>query len=363
MKSSFRVLLLLVIFLLAHADCCRAQNMDFSFRNLQHAELLSAAGLKPVQVVNVGDAQFGLSNPVRLDDSHQIAVAWIAIGSEQAIRVLYRSNSQCCWRACDATTSNHIGKGFHEYDKQVPIDVTLALLRSASDVVRLNAWFESKDASITQELLAHKLLRLLTVDRDLGIQSGEIVTIAGSYVTREYASSIPCTPVQFSTVRANTRTAGGGSVADPGQTDLPHSNKLPNVGNEISRVQFMIPSYAQFVGGSGQLTGRVYLSHDETIKYFFVEDHEQRVMLSGVELLTAPISLLGVRTRYLDTRGMDTPLMEYGAQIPEQFGGRKKYRYQSAWPLVRELPVIALYYRELQRPLPPSYQQDRRTKP
>ena len=351
------------MYLFAHANTCRAQNMDFSFRNLQHAESLSTAGLKPVQVVKVGNAQFGLSNPVRLDESHQIAIAWIAIGSEQAIRVLYRSNSQCSWRTCDATTSNHIGKGFHEYDKQVPIDVTLALLRSASDVVKLNAWFESDETSITQELLAHKLLRLLTVDRDDGIQSGEIVTIAGTYVTREYASSIPCTPVPFSTVRERLRTAGGGSIADPAQTDLPVSDKLPNLGNEVATVEFTIPSYAQFVGGNGQLTGRVYLSHDEMIKYFFVEDHEQRVMLSGVELLTVPVSLLGIRTRYLDTFGMDTPLMEYGVQIPEQFGGRKKYRYQSAWPLVRELPIIALYYRELQRPIPPSDPQERRTKP
>ncbi|MGB7323278.1 MAG: hypothetical protein WBD31_00295 [Rubripirellula sp.] len=360
--SRLVVMYLVVMYLLFQATFCFAQNADVLSRNLQHTETLEAAGLEPVQVVRVGDAQFGLSNPVRLDESHQIAVAWVQIGAERAIRVLYRSNSQCSWRNCDATTSNHIGKGFHEYDKQVPIDVTVALLRSGPDVVTLKPWFESSETNLTQELLAHKLLRLLTVDRDKGIQSGEVLNFAGSYVTREYASSVPCTPVPFSTVRGRLDTAAGGSIADPVQTDLPDLNKLPNIENEVASVEFTIPSYARFVGGNGQLTGRVYLSNDETVKYFFVEDHEHRTMLSGVELLTAPVSLLGVRTRYLDTFGMDTPLMEYGAQIPERFGGRKKYRYQSAWPLVRELPIIAYCYRQALRPLPASDQQESGTK-
>lgn len=346
-----------------HANVCWAQSIEFSSRNLQHAEKLDVAGVKPVHIVNVGNARFQLSNPIRLDDSHQIAVVWMTIGSERALRILYRSNSQCSWRVCDATTSRHIGKGFHEFDKQVPIDVSLALLRSASDVVHLNVWFEHDEELITQEVLAHKLLRLLTIDREVGIKSGDIETFGGTYVTREYASTIPCMPLPFSIVRGRLNNAGGGSVSDPKQTRLPERIGLPDFSSEVEKVEFTIPSYARFVGGAGKLVGRVYLSHDKTIKYLFIEDHEQRVMLSGAELLTAPVSLFGVRTRYLDTRGMDTPLLEYGSQIPEQYGGRRKGRYQLAWPLVREQPIVALFYRELHRPIPPAEQQQRITKP
>lgn len=169
--------------------------------------------------------------------------------------------------------------------------------------VDLQPWFDPPETEVSQEVLANKLLRLLTVDRDVGIRSGDVIQISGAYLSREYASTIP--------------------------------------------------SYARYVGGSGKMMGRVFLSHDKTIKYLFIQDEDNRVMLSGAELLTAPVSLLGVRTRYLDTRGMDTPLMEYGAQIPEQYGGRKKYRYQSAWALVRELPLIERYYRDLGKKQPP----------
>jgi hypothetical protein len=358
-----RALLLVVVSALAPTPGCPGQDSDSSLRNLQYAETLDSAGIRPAQVIDVDGARFELSHPVKLDESHQIAVAWISVGSERAIRVLYRSNSQCSWRVCDATTPNHIGKGFHEFDKQVPIDVTLALLRSAEEVVTLNSWFEVDSTEVTQEMLAGRLLRLLTVDRDAGIESGEVVTFEGSYLTREYASSIPCLPVPFSIVRGRLSNAGGGSIADPKQTELPNHDRLPNFESAIDSVEFTIPSYGRFVGGTGRLTGRVYLSHDKTIKYLFVEDRDHRVMLSGAELLTAPVSLLGVRSRYLDTHGMDTPLMEYGAQIPERYAGRKKYRYQSAWPLVRELPIIALYYRESQRPMPPPRQQEDAAKP
>jgi len=354
LKSLRRKLWMLLLFVLVHATSCFAASEFASVRNLQHAETLAAAGVMPELVVNVGGAVFELSHPIMLDESRQIAVAWITIEAEKAIRLLYRSNSQCSWRVCDATTPTHIGKGFHEFDKQVPIDVTLALLRAADEVVELKAWFEHDGAEVTQYALADKLLRLLTADRDTGIKSGDVVTYGGKYITREYASTIPCVPVPFSIARGELKTAGDGTVVDPAKTDLPDRPRLPNLQSEVSRVTFTIPWYARFVGGSGQLTGRVYLSHDKTIRYLFTEDQQQRVMLSGAELLTAPVTLLGVRSRYLDTGGMDTPLMEYGAQIPEKYGGRKSYRYQSAWPLVRELPIVQLYYRELQTPVPPA---------
>jgi hypothetical protein len=312
---------------------------------------LATAGVVPAQTLGVSGATFHLSPPYALDESHQVAVAWIDIAGERAVRILYRSNSQCCWRLCDAITPSHLGKGFHEFDKQLPIDVTVALLRAGEKVGELRPWFHT-DAEPSQEMLSGKLLELLTADRDEGLKSGEVVTVGNTYVTKEYASLMPVLPRPFSKVTGHIKTAAGSSVADPAATSLPHDDELPDFARPIESVQFEIPSYARFAGGSGNLTGRVYLSHDRKLKYFFVEDSSGRAMLSCVELMTAPLCSLGLRTQYVDVEGMDAPLLEYAAQIPEIYGGHRKARYQSNWNWVRRLPIIQYYYRQTGRAMP-----------
>ncbi len=330
-----------------------AQDAAARTRNLAHADALTAAGVVRTQTVEVGGATIDLSQPFPLDDSHQIAVAWVRLGAERAIRVLYRSNSQCCWRLCDATTPNHIGKGFHEFDKQVPLALTLALLRVHDEPGTLRPWLPAGQENLSQDQLAQQILRLLTCDRDAGLKSGDVLVREGQYLTHEYASLMPSVPSRFSRVQGHLRAVNGTPVADPAQTTLPAAGQLPDVRHELAAVQFAVPSYASVSGTNGKLTGRVYLSRDKTLHYFFVEDEAGRVMLSGVELVEAPVSILGLRRQYLDVRGMDTPLMEYAAQIPEQFGGRRENRYQLAWPWVRQLPIIQFYYRELHREIPP----------
>jgi hypothetical protein len=152
---------------------------------------LASAGVVPAQTIEVADATFHLSNPYALDESHQIAIAWISVGNRKNVRALYRSNSQCCWRMVDAMTPSHIGKGYHEFDKNVPIDVTVALLRSGSSLGKLVPRTTSENSKATQESLAQKILEMLTIKRDEGTKSGDVILVGNKYLTKEYASWIP----------------------------------------------------------------------------------------------------------------------------------------------------------------------------
>ena len=316
----------------------------FVVRNNHRSAELSKAGVVPVQTVRVSNASYSLSRPFALDESHQIAVAWVDVADQKAIRVLYRSNSQCSWRMCDAIAPSHIGKGFREFDKQMPIDVTVALLRSCEDIGELTPWFQVDAEPPSQQLLARRLLELLTVDRDAGIKSGEVLTFGSRYVTLEYASMIPSVARPFSVVNGRLTAPNGSRVADPLATELPPTQQLPDYGRMVEQVEFNIPSYARFTDGDGKLTGRVYRSQDKRLQYFFVEDEKQRAMLASVEITDAPICILGLRTQYPDLQGMNTPLLEYGSQIPEEFGGRRKARYQLNWNWVRQIPIIQHYF-------------------
>ncbi len=317
-----------------------------------HAAELAQAGVIPVQTVRVGDAVFHLSPPYTYKASRQIAVAWISACNQKSVRAFYRSNSHCCWRMLDAITPDHLGKGFHEYDKNAPIDVTVAWLRSADKVAELFPWKLPQQAKASQEELAQQLLELLTIDRDQGLKSGQVVKGDDYYVTSEYASWIPMRPQPFSIVKRSIKTPTGADVPDPEQTLLPPEAQLPDFAKELASVKFLNPEYARFMRNKGEMTGRVFQSRDGKIRYYFVEDSEQRVFLSYVELADSPVCPLGVRTQYLDAHGMDAPLIDYGFQIPEAYGGSKQSRYQVNWRLVRSLPIIRYYYAAKGQPIP-----------
>jgi hypothetical protein len=313
---------------------------------------LASAGVVPAQSVVVADATFQLSNPYAIDSSHQIAVAWISVRDQRSVRALYRSNSQCCWRMVDAITPSHIGKGFHEFDKNVPIDVTIALLRSSTNAAKLSPWKHPEQSQMSQESLAQKILEMLTANRDEGTKTGNVVTVSNTYVTKEYASWIPILPQPFSTINGWIKTPTGSEVADPEKTLLPPENQLPDFGAEETSVQFKIPAYARFTRSDGELIGRVFPSRNGKVRYFFVEDKQNRIFLSCVENSDSPICILGLRTQYLDVNGMDSPLLEYGFQIPESYGGTKQSRYQLNWNWVRTLPIIRYYYSSTAQPVP-----------
>jgi hypothetical protein len=272
-------------------------------------------------------------------------LAFVEVDDEVHARVLYRSNSQFSWRMCDATDGGHIGKGFHEFDKQVPIPVSVALLKLHNQPQELN----SLEGLVSQSELANMLLRGLTLNRK---SSQCISQTDGHYYTREYAAFMPSQPMPFTRITQWLTTPAAGRVADPQATQLPPRQQLPDLNKPIAVFAFASSAYSVVNAGDSELTGRVFMSFDGKYRYLFFEDGTGRAALSTVETLHPEINALGLRGRYLDTTGMDSPLMEYYLQIPAEYGGLKQAGYRSNWNYLRELPIIKYYYAEQHREVP-----------
>ncbi len=299
----------------------------------------------PQLALRVDNATFYLTRPLAFYGGRQLALAFVEVDGDTFCRVLYRSNSQFTWRMCDATDGGHIGKGFHEFDKQVPIPVSATLLASHDDLQTL----QQVDGLDSQPALSKHLLHGLTLDR----RSSQCISQNdGYYFTREYVTFMPSLPMPFSNVTNWLATATPLRVADPSATTLPICKQLPEIRQPITSFAFSSPAYARVNGGSGKLTGRVFLSFDNKVRYLFFEDDAGRVSLSVIESLSPEINALGLRGRYFDSRGMDSPLIEYYLQIPEQYGGSKAAGYRSNWNYVRELPIIQYYYAERGKEVP-----------
>ncbi|MCA9144973.1 MAG: hypothetical protein KDB05_19395 [Planctomycetales bacterium] len=322
--------------ILEHARFLKQDSPD---RPQIDAATLRTMNALPQYSLVVDNAVFHLSGPFAFYGGRQIALAFVEVDDEVHARVLYRSNSQFSWRMCDATDGGHLGKGFHEFDKQVPIPVTVALLKMYDEPQTVQSF--DNDASRSQSDLAKVLLQGLTIDR----RSQQCISQAdGHYYSREYAALIPSQPMVFSLVGKRLTTASSGLVADPREVKLPAREHLPNLQKEVDSFRFTSVAYAEVNAGQGELTGRVFDSFDGKLRYLFFEDRKGRAALSTVEHLLPEVNALGLRSRYVDTQGMDAPLLEYFLQIPAAFGGKKEPGYTSNWRYVRQLPIIQYYY-------------------
>lgn len=329
---------------------------DDDSRPQLNAETLREMGAVPAFSLEVENATIYLSFPYAFLGGRQIALAFVEVDEVVHCRVLYRSNSQFTWRLCDATSGGHIGKGFHEFDKQLPIPVTAALLSLYDKVAELRSAGDG-DSKQSQAALAHLLFRGLTEDAQSGVRSGRVIrTSAGKYWSKEYAAYVASEPLSFSEVGGWLQTASSLRVADVEKISLPPAEKLPDVTHVLHAFQFESPAYAKLNEGKGMLNGKVFLSRDGTMRYLFFEDLHGRAVLSSVESLSPQINIFGLRNRYPDVAGMDAPLIEYNQQIPKQLGGSRKPGVRLNWNYVREQPIVKYYYRQQNRAVPPAEQ-------
>jgi hypothetical protein len=160
--------------------------------------------------------------------------------------------------------------------------------------------------------------------------------------------------MRFSEVEGWLKTPSELHVADLDQVTLPAERQLPDLARVVHEFRFDSHAYAALNEGNGQLVGKVFLSHDNTVRYLFFEDMENRVVMSSAESTLPEINQFGLRSRYLAVDGMDAPLIEYRMQIPERFGGERRDGYCSNWPYVQEQPIIKLYLRQRQPEVPSS---------
>lgn len=308
------------------------------------AAFVLRTGAQPAWRVALEGSTVYFSRPFAGEDGHRFVLAFVEQHGRIDARVFYRSNSQFSWRACDATGNGHLGKGFHEFDKELPIALSVALhtAGAAAPSSRLAGAHPSADE-------ARALLRGLTESQSAAGPGKVVLARDGRYWSRDYAAYVASEPIPWSAVSATLPSPSGLPQADPDATRLPAQDELPDLRHPLYRFTFDNEAYAPFAGGNAKVTGEVYPSFDGRLQYLFFSDASGRAFLSSVELPGAPLTPYGVRANYLDVRGMNAPLMDYSFQIPTRFGGSARADYADNWAYVQRQPIVAYFLRERAR--------------
>lgn len=301
-------------------------------------------GAQPAWRVRLDQSTVYFSAPFAGDEGRRFVLAFVEQHGRIDARVFYRSNSQFSWRVCDATANGHIGKGFHEFDKELPIALSAALHTAGTELLILRSPGTRPSTSVD---VARMLLRGLTESASAAEQGKVIIKTDRRYWSRDYAAYIASEPIPWSSVTATLPTASGMPQPDPDATSLPQQAELPDVRHRLHRFTFDNEAFAPFAGGQAKVVGEVYPSFDGRLHYLFFSDAAGHVFLSSVELTTAPLTPYGVRASYVNVRGMNAPLMEYSQQIPTRFGGSGQTGYADNWEYVQRQPVVAYVRHEL----------------
>lgn len=314
------------------------------------AETLERMGVLPQFKFTVDGVAYNVSRPFSLGQGRLGVVAMIEVNGRTEAHIFYRSNSQASWRVTDASRNDrHYGKGFHENDTQLPIEANAVLTRLGNhEVTQLRdpASLQAPESAHEQATLGDRVFYGL-VDRN-------IVGDANQYNTEVYGQRIARAQEPLSRADAQLNTPNGHSVADLKTAHLPSPEKLPNFTSELDHYQYVNPEYAKINGGDGTLTARVFLSHDGTVRYLFVEDNQGRASMASAEMTRAEVSEFGNRRKSYAVPGMDAPLMEYNVQMPIKYGGNAAPpHYLRNWNYVREQPIMRVFYEGLGRPMPP----------
>lgn len=309
-----------------------------------NADFVIDSGAQPAWRIRLDQTTVYFSRPFLNEDGHRLVLAFVQHAGRIDARMFYRSNSQFSWRVCDATNAGHYGKGFHEFDKELPIALTVALHTAGSELLTLQSPTSKRLPSAE---VANALLRGLTESASSPMPDKVAITRDGHYWSRDYAAHVVSEPLPWSPVKGSLATAAGLKQADPDATGLPPAPELPDLQHPQYRFSYNNEEFARIAGGQAKVVGQVFMSFDHRLQYLFFSDAAGRVFLSSVELKTAPMTPYAVRANYVNVEGMNAPLMEYSSQIPLIFGGTKRPGYADNWQYVRRQPIVAYYLREL----------------
>ena len=299
---------------------------------------------QPIWRIRLDQTVVYFGKPFANEDGHRFVLAFVQQNGRIDARIFYRSNSQFSWRVCDATANGHIGKGFHEFDKELPIALTIALHATGHELLALHA---PNLRPATSAEVTRMFLRGLTESASAAAPGKVAIAQDGHYWSHDYAAYVASEPLSWSPVNANLPSASGLMQADPGATGLPPPSDLPDVRHPLYEFSYNNEAYAPFAAGQAKVTGRVFMSFNQRLQYLFFSDAAGRVFLSSVELKSAPLTPYGVRATYLDVQGMNAPLMEYSQQIPLRYGGSVTPGYADNWQYVKRQPIVMYYLREL----------------
>lgn len=275
--------------------------------------------------VNIDNATYYVSIPFKFKPGYFGIYSLIQIEDRVFPRVFYRSNSQSYWRTLPALQKTdseilRLGKGHSESDTQLPIALNLLLLQLP---------LPSEDIIYTRPMDSVEFgFDMTNSYKDAVTMDDTFIAINGEDHFRQGGFYIP-------------------KVRNPKDISIPNEENLPNFGNELFVTSFSDPLY-------GELKARVFQSKNQQYQYLFYETRAGYTFLAHVEkIYVNDITSFGNRKIALEINGLDSPLLEYATQIPNEY--RKKIenkRYEENWNYVRNFTIIERYYTERGLSLP-----------
>lgn len=303
-------------------------NDKYSTLDLQE---IKKEGFLPINKFEFGEATYYFSKCFLIGSNHAV-LALVRIDDKVFPRIFYRSNSQATWRTMPAATKNNgnmgrLGKGLNETDTQLPIAVNLAL---------------------------HSLPQ---ASKGIPDEIKNVVKTAYD-ATKTYKENVCFTA--FAKLKEDAKTAfvrRGMLIPkppDPKSILLTIEEKLhPDFTSLLYEQKVTVPTY-------GKIQVKIFASKDKSLQYMYYEMRDGKAFLAGVEKVKEnPITPYGNRQEALELHGMDAPLLEYRAQIPEGYDPAedaasydKSGKYANNWNFVRECKLVQMYYEGLGRKLP-----------
>ncbi len=286
-------------------------------------EVLDKGGLGPRFLLEVGGVRIALSRVFRAD-VHEAAIAYVKFDTGVKVRGYYRSNSQGMWRylADYVGTDGAIywyGVGFNEESLTLPQKIQKALNMAAEHGIH-----ELKNANMAF-FLGGTAKRYKSKDEYRR-------KVAANEMTGAYYEEVSRKPLyDFGTL---------GPTKRPPQSIDVSGELAPNFSEEIDH--YMAPTDMY-----GEVTVRQFPSFDDSLRYTMCEigeGDERKVWVGGIEV-NAPISSTGLKTEWISTGDICTPLLEYQTMV----GGYgtdigRRDGYYSMWEkYLKFMPVIRRY--------------------
>ncbi|WP_213106236.1 hypothetical protein [Candidatus Protochlamydia amoebophila] len=272
--------------------------------------------------------------------------------------LFWLSQSQSVWRRTDKKFPGWIGKSVHgEEWLSLPILINLKIFKILQKGV----------AQISNEQHVGEFLNRVVAwsEKDVnqfdrfespsGVLTNEIETTAiGAESTKDTSLNSVDIPGLSETHKNNMILLGPKELPkDPRSNDFLVFEQSPDFTNN-ERTQFIdSPLY-------GRLKADVFLSHDGTIRFLFLKNTLGHVFLAEAELVNKPLTIRGLKKKWVKLGALSLSLKEYPDQFDRTFISDseqkkiqrgKQLNYVQTWNYLKEMPCIQNYYR-----IPPQLQ-------
>ena len=286
-------------------------------------DLLKKVGLGPRYLLSIGGVEIALSKVFKVD-VHEAAIAYVKSSNIVKVRGYYRSNSQGVWRLlADYVGGNGeiawYGVGRNEESLTLPLKIQKQLnMISEQEQVGL-------DGINTGFFLAGTAKRFNSKEEYKKL-------VAENKMEADYYREVKPEPTLNFGVLSTSKHP-------PESIDI-NGDKEPNFRN-------LLDYYVMHTDMYGKVTVRQFPSMDDSLRYLMFEVGEgnnKKAWVGGMEM-NAPITSTGLKSEWISTGDIATPLFEYqtmtgGYGVPD---GRND-GYEDMWPkYLSQMPIVKKY--------------------